>query len=183
MKIIVHRTQIPAKAPFSLSAVKEHLRVDFGDDDLAIHNIAHTAAEELEQFAQIALLTQTIRVTIFDPVCGQSGLKLPIGPVADTEVPTITIDGTPFTEFDFAPGNRPYIRWLAAFHTLTPSRISIQYQAGFGDDADSIPRDLAQALKDQAALHYDGRSPMEAKSLTTSPHMVRVGAKYRGVQL
>ncbi len=36
---------------------------------------------------------------------------------------------------------------------------------------------------DQAALHYDGRSPMGAKSLTTSPHMARVAARYRGVQV
>ncbi|SIS93432.1 hypothetical protein SAMN05878426_1206 [Phaeovulum vinaykumarii] len=35
---------------------------------------------------------------------------------------------------------------------------------------------------DQAALHYDGRSPMDAKALSTSPHMARVGARYRGVQ-
>jgi len=36
---------------------------------------------------------------------------------------------------------------------------------------------------DQVALHYDGRSPMDAKSLTTSPHMARVAARYRGVQV
>lgn len=120
-------------------------------------------------------------MTIFDP--GQDiGLRLPIGPVADDDTPTVTIDGEAFTGFDFVGGIRPYIRWHSDYHGLTPSRMTIEYQAGFGAAASDIPDDLAQALMDQAALHYDGRSPMDAKSLTTSPHMQRIGARYRGVQ-
>lgn len=95
----------------------------------------------------------------------------------------MVIDGDAFSAFDFVGGNRPYIRWLASYHDLTPSRMTIEYQAGFGTAASDIPEDLAQALMDQAALHYDGRSPMDAKSLTTSPHMARIGARYRGVQV
>ena len=80
-------------------------------------------------------------------------------------------------------GVRPYLRWQDAYHDLTPRQVTIEYQAGFGATATDIPYDLAQALMDQAALHYDGRSPMDAKSLTTSPHMARIGARYRGVQV
>ncbi len=90
---------------------------------------------------------------------------------------------TAFAAFDFVGGNRPYIRWLADYHDLTPSRMTIEYQIGFGDAAADVPPDLAKALMDQASLHYDGRSPMDAKSLTTSPHMARAGARYRGVQV
>lgn len=182
MKMLVHRTAGNAALPFVLADLKSHIRVDDDVDDVAITNMGQTAAAEIEQFAQIALLTQTIRVTIFNPV-QEHGLNLPIGPVSDDDVPTVTFDGAAFTGFDFVGGNRPYLRWLASYYDITPSRITIEYQAGFGAAASDIPPDLAQALMDQAALHYDGRSPMDAKSLTTSPHMARVGARYRGVQV
>ena len=183
MKMLVHRTPGGEALPFVLKDLKMHLRVSDAAEDFAIKIIGETAAAEIEHFAQIALLTQTIRVTIFNPTPHQNGVTLPIGPVADEDTPTVTIDGEAFTAFDFVGGTRPYIRWLVDYHDLTPDRISIEYQAGFGAGVSAIPPDLSQALMDQAALHYDGRSPMDAKSLTTSPHMARIGAKYRGVQV
>lgn len=182
MKMLVHRTVVSTALPFVLDDLKAHIRVDHEDDDSAISNIGLTAAAEFEQFTQLALLTQTIRVTIFNPA-QECGVNLPIGPVSDDGVPTVTIDGEVFTAFDFVGGIRPYIRWLESYHDLSPSRITIEYQAGFGEAASDIPPDIAQALMDQAALHYDGRSPMAAKSLTTSPHMARIGARYRGVKI
>jgi uncharacterized phiE125 gp8 family phage protein len=181
MKMLVHRTAVGTALPFILADLKLFIRVDHDVEDAAITNMGNTAAAEIEQFAQIALLTQTIRVTIFDPR-PENGLTLPVGPVDDGDVPTVTIDGEAFTDFALVGGHRPYIRWLASYHDLTPSRITIEYQAGFGAAASDIPPDLAQAIMDQAALHYDGRSPMDARSLTTSPHMARVGARYRGVK-
>lgn len=182
MKMLVHRIPGNGGPAFDLEHLKTHLRAPDDAENAAIQNIGETAAAEIENFAQIALLTQTIRVNIFNPAPKEYGLTLPIGPVADTDVPTVTIDGETFTAFDFVGGNRPYIRWLAEYYNLQPNRVTIEYQAGFGATAADIPSDLSQALMDQAALHYDGRSPMDAKSLTTSPHMARVGARYRGVQ-
>ncbi|WP_321830670.1 head-tail connector protein [Thalassovita sp.] len=180
MKMLVQRFPSEGELPFDLEDLKLHIRVDGDSEDDAVTNIGLTAAAELEQFAQIALLTQTIRVTIFDLEIG-CGIDLPIGPVADTDTPIVIINGSVFTAFDFVGGNRPHIRWRSANLTRDTSRIVIEYQAGFGAAAADIPSDLSQALMDQAALHYDGRSPMDAKSLTTSPHMARVGARYRGV--
>ncbi len=181
MKMLVHRTAGGVQ-PFYLDHLKSHLRIDGFWEDAAITTIGMTAAAEIEQFAQIALLTQTIRVTILHPA-SDYGLHLPIGPMLDDQVPTVTIDGQPFTDFDHETGTRPYLLWGEGYWSLTPRRIVIEYQAGFGATPADVPHDLAQALMDQAALHYDGRSPMDAKSLTTSPHMARVGARYRGVQV
>lgn len=182
MKMLVHRTPVSASAPFVQAALKDYLRIDFDDEDGTVENVGWTAAHEIEQFAQIALLTQTIRVTVFGTV-QTPGMNLPIGPLIDAATLTVTVDGEPYTDFQVVAGNRPYIRWSEGFYGLCPSRMTIEYQAGFGADPDDIPRDLAQALMDQAALHFDGRSPMDAKALTSSPHMARVGARYRGVQL
>lgn len=182
MKMLVHRDPTATTGPVTTSDLKAYLRVTHSDEDAAISNMGAAAGREIEQFAQIALLTQTIRVTIFDPRREYS-LNLPIGPVIEGDTPTVTIDGEPFTDFDFVSGNRPYIRWLAPFYDLMPSRMMIEYQAGFGASSEAVPPDIAQAIMDQTAMYYDGSSPMDAKSLTTSPHMARIGARYRGVQV
>lgn len=182
MKMFVNRPYRAGVRPFNLEALKQHCRVDDESETAALERIGYTAAREIEQFAQIALLTQAIRVTIFygpaDPI-----LTLPIGPSKEGERPTVSINGAPFDSFDFVEGQRPVIVWGAAYFGLTPDVIIIEYNAGFGADAESIPHDLSEALLDQAALHYDGRSPMDARDLATSPHMARIGARYRGVKI
>ncbi|WP_300019415.1 hypothetical protein [uncultured Roseobacter sp.] len=78
MKMLVHRIEENAALPFDLDQLKLHLRVSEDAEDAAIQNIGLRAAAELEQFAQIALITQTIRGTIFDPP-REYGLRLPSG--------------------------------------------------------------------------------------------------------
>lgn len=182
MKMLVHREPTTGNKPYVLADVKAHSRVTHPHEDALFDTMAAQAALELEQFAQVALLFQTIRVTLFDPQ-RDFGLSLPVGPVLGDAVPTVTIDGEAFDKFEFHGGNRPYIQWRAALAWDGIGRISVEYQAGFGETAASIPADLSQALKDQAAVLYDGRGQMDARSLTTSPHLARVGARYRGVQV
>ncbi|MBL3553864.1 hypothetical protein [Rhodovulum sulfidophilum] len=184
MKMLVHRQSDSTELPFVMNDLLKFVALSEDDADFfsELEPIGKAAAEEIEKFAQIALLNQTVRVTIFDPV-KEYGLSLPIGPVAEDKTPIVTIDGEVFTGFDFVGGNRPYIRWFAKFYDLTPSRMTIEYEAGFGDTAADIPADLYQALMDQAALHFGWRSPLDAKSLTNSPHMARIAARYRGVQV
>lgn len=181
MRVIIDRTPISTALPFDLANQKTHIRMEGPDSDLEITNMGRAAAAELEQFAQIALLTQTIRVTVLSP-WPEAGRRLPIGPVATGHRPTVTVNGVAYTSFEFVDGNRPYILWDGLYHRLLPQRVVIEYQAGFGASAEDIPADLAHAIMDQTALYFDGRSPMDARSLTTSPHMARIGAKYRGVQ-
>lgn len=183
MKMIVHRDPVSEAEPFVTDDVRSALRLEPDESELVAeaNRIALAAAMDVEGFAQIALLTQSIRVTIFEPR-QEYATRLPIGPVAQDHVPTVTIDGEPFTAFEVEGGNRAYLRWLAPYYELTPSRMVITYTAGFGDTAQHIPSDLAQAVLDQVALLFDGRSPVDAKHLTSSPHMARIGARYRGVR-
>lgn len=181
MKVMLHRIPFATGVPFDTERLANHLRVDITEPNL--QDYGRAAAGDLEQFAQIALLHQTIRATIVEVNFLQSGLRLPIGPVLDEELVTVTFDGVAFTDFTVTTGNSPHLQWGPTFWDLSPSRIVIDYQAGFGSSETDIPPDLSQAILDQAALHFDGRSPMDAKSLTSSPHMARVGARYRGVRV
>lgn len=182
MTMLVQRAAGSNELPFALEDLKAHLRVDFEDDDAAIIDIGKTAAAEIEQFAQIALLSQTVTVTLIGPDLADGFMRLPIGPVFDGGELQVTADGVGLETMLILSGLRPVLYWMDDLNNLAPHQVTISYRAGFGELASHVPSDLAQALKDQAALHYDGRSPMDAKSLTTSPHMARIGARYRGVQ-
>jgi len=92
--------------PFDLEAVKVRLQAEGDAENDAITIIGTTAASEIEPFAQIALLEQSVRVTIFEPT-QEAGLALPIGTVEIDNRPTVSIDGVAFTAFDFAGGWHP----------------------------------------------------------------------------
>ena len=176
--ISAYRTPISTALPFDLETLKLFLRVDHDDENDLITRIGQTAAAELEHFAQIALLTQTVTAHTGGPA---EALRLPIGPAVLTEDITVTANGEAVTGFTVYGGHRPFLVFDAP--QLEAVRIKIEYTAGFGATAAAIPADLAQAMADQAALHYDARSPTTGKALTTSPHMARIGARYRGVRV
>lgn len=182
MKMLVERTPISTAAPVALAEVKEYTRIDTADFDATLNRAIKAAADEIENFGQVALLSQTIRVTVFDMVHGR-GFDLPIGPVADAATASVTIDGVAVIGFDLVGGMRPHLRWPEALRYEFSARVVIEYPAGFGDAAEDIPDDLAQAVIDQAALIFYGRAPQEAKLLSRSRHLARVGARYRGVSI
>lgn len=177
MSMIVQRTPISTQAPFSLSELKEYCRITFCDDDVTLIRMALAAVAEVEHFAQIALLSQTIRVTLEETI-RRSILPLPIAPVVDPLSVEITVNGEAFEDFAVITGQRPAVRFSG---TKPSGLIVIEYVAGFGDAAGDVPDDLAQAVLDQAALIYDARAPSEAKTLARSSHLARVCARYRGV--
>lgn len=184
MKIAIERIK-PVALPFFLDDLKEHVRVDGNhtDDDRTLTRMGKAAAEEIEHTAQIALLTQDIRLTIIDLPAGSGSIPLPIGPVVSSEPITVAVDGMHFTAFDMISGKRPFLRLHSGSQIATKALVLVQYKAGHGAGANAIPSDLAQALLDQAAMHYDGRGPQDAKALTSSPHMARIVARYRGVAM
>lgn len=182
MKMLVHRTpQNIGLAPVGLPSVKAHCRVDYTEDDQLIEGLILAAMADIEDAAQIAVLTQTIRVTIFAPG-HNSTLFLPIGPALQSEGVTVTVDSEPFTGFEFVTGNRPLIKFGTLYPDPSPDRLQVEYVAGFGSDPQQVPQDIRLAITDQAALMYDARGQMDAKALAASPQLARVAARYRGLR-
>lgn len=182
MKMLVQRIPISTALPFVLAEVKEYTRISFNDDDVTLNKMGWAAAAEVEQFAQVALLTQSVRVTIFNVVLG-SGLALPVGPVADSATVTVTMDGQSLTDFELVAGLRPYLVWPSLVRGRAVERVVVEYPAGFGDTAEDVPHDLGQAVLDQVALIFDNRASGSARPLARSSHLARVGARYRGVSV
>ena len=163
--MIFERTTVPTAVAFSLAALKQHCRVDDSDEDTQLTLIGKAAAGELENYAQIALLTQTIRVTL--PCWPRSSwFGLPISPVIDPLSVVITADGVAFEAFGVVQGLRPAVHMT---EDTPDGLIVITYEAGFGDIATALPNDLTLAILDQAAAFYDMRGAGDGKTNGMSP--------------
>jgi uncharacterized phiE125 gp8 family phage protein len=177
----VERLSLPTALPFSLDAVLAHVRLT-ADDAAEAQRIAQAAAKEIEDFAQIALLFQTIKVTTSWSAQPGYGMRLPIAPLLNSGTVSITVDGVAFTDFDVETGNRPSI-WYGYSGIPGDDQVAvIMYQAGFGADAAAIPADLAHAILDQAAVLFDARGAAQAGT-RLSPSSARIAARYRRVAL
>lgn len=184
----VERLTVPVGLPFNQSDLEDHLRV-IGQGDLEqayeVARLANAAARELEHYAQLALLTQTIRVTLAQWPWSDT-FRLPIGPVLIGATVTVTDEGTAFPGVTLLAGLRPALR-LAA--DRPGGQVVVEYEAGFGADVAALPSDLRLAILDQAAAFYDARGLLDqrgaAQSQMTglSPHAARVVARYRRVAL
>ncbi|MCO8146796.1 head-tail connector protein [Rhodovulum tesquicola] len=161
---------------------KAHMRIEHNDEDAAIATMLGAATRDLEQYAGIALLTQTIRLGLSGwPSTGI--INLPIGPVQNDASVTVLMKGQTFDWFRVLPSARAQLflvgRWTP---DLGAADLVIEYPAGFGTIED-VPEDLRLAVMDQVAALYDARGTGDPKTIAMSPHAARIAARYRGVRL
>lgn len=182
MMWLVERTPISTNVPFDLADLKLHARVDYAEDDPSLINMGWEAVAEVQELANIALLRQTIRLTIFDVALG-AGLSLPVGPMAPDGITTVSLDGEATTAFDVVSGRRPYLAWGSTLRGSRVERAVIQYEAGFGDETGDVPEDIRHAILDQVALDFDCRAASGSGTVSRSASLSRVGARYRGVSI
>lgn len=177
--MIVERLNRAEGATVDIDYVKGHTRVDGDDDNAALQRMADAAALEAEDLAQIALLSQTVRVTLDGWPRGHS-FRLPIGPLLDWSTVEVTADGEAFEGFSVMTGQRPQVRLSGP---RPCGQIVIEYVAGYGEAPQDIPEDLVLAIMDQAAAYYDARGPGDPKRQAQSPHFARIIGRYRGVRI
>lgn len=177
----ISRAPVSTADPVDADELADHLRVEAAEASSAMR-YAQAAAREIEDYCGLALLAQEI-VAVSDPWPGQV-LRLPVGPANPSGVPVVELiegDGSlsPITEgWTFHGGRYPTITF-----TGTPGgRLRVTYEAGFGGDADALPRDLHHAIMDQALRLYDRRGDVDAPA-TLAPSAARIGARYRRVRL
>lgn len=179
--MIVERLERPLRSVVDLQALAQHARAV--DDDgyflPELQRFADAAVREAEDLAQIALLSQAVRVTL-EGWPRTHALPLPIGPLLDWDSVTVTADGQPFEDFTTMTGTRPELRFTGQ---RPCGRIVIEYVAGYGETAEAIPEDLRLAVMDQAACYFDARGAVDLKTQALSPHFARIIGRQRGVRL
>jgi uncharacterized phiE125 gp8 family phage protein len=176
------RTLIGTAKAVPLYALQSFVRIDDPCEIDTLQAMGDTAAAEIEAYADLALITQTITTTT-----GQwpgQDVALPVGPVAPGTIPTVVVieaDGTttPVADgFWLETG-----RWPVLHFTTTPGgRLSITYQAGYGATAADIPPDIAHSITDLAARLWDQRG-VDDGAATLPPAASRIMARHRRVSL
>lgn len=175
--MIIERLERPLGAVVDLDELKSLARVEYDEEDWLLSQMGHAAAREAEDLAEIALLSQAVRVTL-DGWPRTHSFRLPIGPLLDWTSVTVTADGQPFEAFSTTTGTRPELR-----ATARPSgRIVIEYVAGYGETRQTIPEDLLHAITDQALAYFEARGPGDPKQQAQSPHFARIIGRRRGVR-
>lgn len=178
---LIERNAIATADPVHVEDMEDHLRVEATEAASAMR-FARAAADEVEQYAALALLTQEI-VALSDPWPGRV-LSLPIGPVDAGEIPTVeqvAEDGTATaitTGWTLQHGRYPTI----TFDLEPTGMIRVTYTAGYGASEADIPSDLSLAILDQALRLYDKRGDMDDHP-RLAPSTARICARYRRVRV
>lgn len=180
------RTPIASGSAVSLDQVKARARIVGDDDDMELSLLIDTAASEIEAHCGIALLAQSVTVTL-RAWCKR--IPLPVGPFwteGFAEHPVIV-------ELLDEAGNataHPAGWWIEGGRypvlNLTGNgngvAIRIRYPAGYSAEADGIPADLQLAVTDHAAMMYDERGKIDApKGLSLAAS--RIAARHRRVAI
>ena len=177
------RTPIASGSAVSLDQVKDRARIDGDHDDAGIAMLIDTATAEIEAHCGIALLAQSVTVTL-RAWCKR--IPLPVGPFwtegfAEHPVTVELLDeagiATPHPAGWWIQGGRYPVLNLAG--NGNGAAIRITYPAGFGEPA-SIPADLQLAVIDHASMLYDARGLTDAPQ-GLSIAATRIAARHRRI--
>jgi uncharacterized phiE125 gp8 family phage protein len=162
-------TSGPATEPLTLAEAKAHLRIDDDDEDQLIASLILTSRLHVEAALGLALLTQSWRL-VLDRWPKSAVVVVPLQPLQSVaQVRVLAADGNPSVVpaadyvVDVASMPGRIVRTGSAYPT--PGRaaggIEIDFTAGYGALAASVPAPIRQALLLLVAHWYEHRDPIE----------------------
>jgi uncharacterized phiE125 gp8 family phage protein len=165
----------PANPVVTLAEAKEHLAIEFSDDDDKIAAFVEAATGLFdaagEGYLGRALVTQTWQLTL-PKFPGSGHFVLPVPTVqqitgityydADNAQQTLsastyrlTVTGE-FACVDLVAGEA----WPSTYDRA--DAVAVQYEAGYGDDGSDVPLPIHTAICIMAASYYEGRATADA---------------------
>lgn len=151
----------PASEPLSLAEAKLFLRVDHDAEDDLISALVVAAREAVEAYARRALITRRV-VETKDQWCFDAldAVRLQLAPVATLHEVRVSGDVIAAETYALdAAHDPPRLRFGAPppspAHAV--AGIEVEYDAGYGADADDVPEALRQAVRLALAAAYEDR--------------------------
>lgn len=145
----------------TLTQLKEHLQVDFTDDDTYLTELITACRQALEMFCSISLVEKTVTM-MADLYCER---EIPYGPIATfTSASLKTGTGeyttqTENTDYEVDGVDNSY----KLFKPFTSGRWKLVYTAGYS--ADAAPKDLVLDLKRICGYCYEHKGDEPLTSL------------------
>lgn len=183
----------PATSVVSLEEAKIHLRVDTPDEDAYIQGLIDSAAAELdapEGWLGRSLLSRTLRLTLdaYPPPV----IRLPAPPIRqvtaveypDGQGGTVAVPADVYRVDTTAEPGLLYLadgqRWPSAMPQAGPDVLRIEYEAGYGDTPDTVPRPIHQwVLLRVGELYRDREASIIGTTAARLEHARRMLDNYR----
>jgi uncharacterized phiE125 gp8 family phage protein len=155
----------PTALCVALTAVKEHLRVDFDDDDALIISYINAATEMCEQVTGRAIMLQTWQLTAPSFWVEGFGELTRVPVVSVDEIKYLSMDGTDTTLAAFALDNadeQGFAYLKPAFGDVWPSArvvdnsVRVNYTAGYTSAA-AVPESIKNWIKLVVGSMYENR--------------------------
>ena len=173
-------TTAPATEVWTLSEVKNYLKVDTSADDTLITTLLQSAREVAEKYLNQALITQTITEKL-DRLSNPT-IYLSVSPVisvssfqyADSQNTTQTYNASNYIVDTFEKPARLSLAYGKTWPTLygNINDVTITYTAGYGSTAASVPMQIRQAILMMIADSYDNREDYVKKLPTASEYLL-----------
>lgn len=159
----------PSVMPFSLSDLKDQLRIDTDADDKHLNELAHDAVAFLEgkNALRRALITQSWAQWVKNP----TEVRVEMTPFqsltsvqyydAAGSLQTATLANFEAVGTDDKVWIRPKDGYSWPASEDRPDAIKITYQAGYGDAASDVPRSIRRAIALLVAHWYERREVVD----------------------
>lgn len=173
-------TTAPVNEPWTLSDVKNYLKVDTSADDTLITTLISAARQAAESYLNMALITQTVTEKL--DRLNSPTLYLSVSPVisvsnfqyADSQNTTQTFASSNYVVDTFSKPARLSLAYGKTWPTLygNINDVTITYTAGFGTEASGVPTQIRQAMLMMIADSYDNREDYVKKMPTASQYLL-----------
>ena len=173
-------TTQPSLEVWTLSEVKNYLKVDTSADDNLITTLLQSAREVAERYLNQALITQTITEKL--DRLNKPIIYLSVSPVIsvtsfqynDSQNTTQTYSSTNYIVDNFEKPARLSLAYGKTWPTLygNINDVTITYTAGYGSAASNVPMQIRQAILMMVADAYDNREDYVKKLPTASEYLL-----------
>ncbi|HXE00853.1 MAG TPA: head-tail connector protein [Hyphomicrobium sp.] len=160
-------TTPPALEPVTVAEAKAHLRVDGDAEDILIGSLVLTSRLHIEAALGLALITQSWTLAL-DRWPRGNHIDLPMTPLQSVDdvrvvngagIVMIIPAESYLVDLASRPGRLVWNNTIPPIPGLPANGIEIDFTAGFGATADSVPAPLKHAILMLTAHWYEHRDP------------------------
>lgn len=182
---MLHKLSAAEVLPITLAQVKEHLRLDYMDEDDYLNFLIQSATEAVQNYIGRSLINQTWqKIYYHQPKYNNQITPQPFIPIL------LSLPYPPFVKINSIMGmelgkiQQEIRKYDLKFNGDLPVveinqpfvKIEVIYEAGYGDRPETVPADIRQVILQLVGLFYQKR---QSFPLTDEPYLAGLMQPYR----